>query len=116
MTGAGLVFGYTHENNFYRITFGIQQRTGFPFDSWSFDRMAGGTSEILAGDDGSPGFFSEFIAAQGFRFDVIISVRDGVMLNLLSLAEWETVAADFMGDTWIGPLPLTDAYWRLVRD
>ncbi len=87
--GSGLVFGYQDENNFYRITFAVQDRSGgFPWHGWSFDRMVDGVPEILAGDDGSVDFDSPtFVPTQAAAFDVTISVGPGNSLNV-SVAEF----------------------------
>ena len=80
--GAGLVFGFQDENNFYRISFGVQDRAAFPFASWSFDQKVDGVSTILAGDDGNDAFVTNFTPTRGQAVNVVIEVTAGNVLNL----------------------------------
>ncbi|MCD8533886.1 MAG: hypothetical protein LR011_03475, partial [Verrucomicrobia bacterium] len=80
--GAGLIFGYVDSANFFRISFGIQSRTGFPYTGWSLDQVKGGKPLVLAGHDGTNTIDPAFIPTRGQAFQVEIKVSSGTSLSI----------------------------------
>lgn len=71
--GFGLIFGYQDVGTFYRISFGRQARTGWPFTGWSVDRMVDGEFTDLFGA-GMLDYVQTFVNQQNLPFDVTIAV------------------------------------------
>jgi uncharacterized repeat protein (TIGR02543 family) len=81
--GFGLIFGYQNENNFYRVTFARQVRTGgYPWHAWTVDRKVNGVTTNLFGY-GKVGYVQTFVNRAGVPFDVTVSVNS---LNQLTLS------------------------------
>jgi uncharacterized repeat protein (TIGR02543 family) len=79
--GFGLIFGYSHETDFYRVTFARQTRSGFPWTGWSVDQKVEGISTILFGA-GTPGYVQTFVNTANRPFDVTIVVDTQNRLTL----------------------------------
>ncbi|HNQ87880.1 MAG TPA: metallophosphoesterase [Verrucomicrobiota bacterium] len=80
--GFGLVFGFTDEDNFYRVTFARQARTaGFPWTGWSVDRKVNGATETLFGG-GTAGYSPTFVNSAGVPFHATVGVDTSNRLTL----------------------------------
>ena len=80
--GFGLIFGYQDENNFYRVTFARQLRSGgYPWHAWTVDRKVDGVTTNLFGY-GKAGYVQTFVNRAGIPFDVTISVNAANQLTL----------------------------------
>lgn len=73
--GFGLIWGYQGQDTFYRVAFGQQARTGWPFTGWAVDRMDGGQITDLFGA-GTPGYVQTFVFGTAVPFDVTIAVAN----------------------------------------
>ena len=73
--GFGLIFGYQDDQNFYRITFAIQDRkgVGFPWVDWHIDRKVDGLVQDLFGNN-TPDYEQTFVPTAGRDFDATITV------------------------------------------
>ncbi len=80
--GCGLIFGYQNSNTFYRVTFGAEVRSGWPFTGFNVDRMVNGEHADLfgAGTVGyTPSFAYTFSDAPNHKpFDVTIGMTNGL--------------------------------------
>jgi len=79
--GFGLIFGYHDDNNFYRVCFARQSRTGFPWTGWCVDRKVNGLTINLFGA-GTPGYVQTFVNTTARPFDVTITVDTANQLTL----------------------------------
>ena len=105
--GFGLVFGFQDDQNFYRITFAIQERTAsYPWTGWTLERMNAGVPEVLAGNGGNG--ITSFLPSKNLPFEVIIGVVgneititaqevDGELLTLVDALTLPTIATGRLG-------------------
>lgn len=78
--GFGLIWGFQNQDTFYRVIFGRQNRTGWPFTGWAVDRLNNGQITDLFGA-GTSNHVPTFVNRNAIPFDVTVRVTN----NLLTL-------------------------------
>lgn len=90
--GFGLVFGYKDPTNFFRVNFGRQNRTGFPWTGWNVDQKTNNVATNLFGA-GTPNFTPSFVNRAGIPFDVTIQLdaQNRLTLTLVDDPDGENI-------------------------
>ena len=92
--GFGLVFGYKNPTNFFRVNFGRQSRTGFPWTGWNVDQKTNNIATNLFGA-GTPDFAPSFVNRGGVPFDVTIKVDEVGKFSLTIVDEPDGAATTY---------------------